>query len=41
MEPEIVELANFLNKIGAKISGAGTSIIKIKGVKKLGEENIK
>ncbi|MEK7634462.1 MAG: UDP-N-acetylglucosamine 1-carboxyvinyltransferase [Patescibacteria group bacterium] len=36
MEPEIVELANFLNKIGAKISGAGTSIIKIKGVKKLG-----
>ena len=35
MEPEIIELAKFLNKIGAKIEGAGTSTIKIKGVKKL------
>lgn len=34
-EPEIEDLANFLNKMGAKISGAGTHIIKIKGVKKL------
>jgi len=35
MEPEIPALADFLNKIGAKIEGAGTSTIKIKGVKKL------
>lgn len=34
-EPEIEDLANFLNKMGAKIEGAGTSIIQIKGVKKL------
>jgi len=36
MEPEIPALAAFLNKIGAKIEGAGASTIKIKGVKKLG-----
>lgn len=35
MEPEIVALADFLNSIGAKIEGAGSSTIKIKGVKKL------
>ncbi|GAB4266618.1 MAG: UDP-N-acetylglucosamine 1-carboxyvinyltransferase [Candidatus Rifleibacteriota bacterium] len=35
-EPEIVDLANFLNALGAKISGAGSPIIKIEGVKKLG-----
>ena len=35
MEPEIVDLANCLNKMGAKIEGAGTSNIKIKGVQKL------
>ncbi len=35
-EPEIVDLANFLNKLGANIKGAGTSAIRIKGVKKLG-----
>lgn len=34
-EPEIVDLANFLNKMGAKILGAGTSTIKIKGTEKL------
>ncbi|MGI9535194.1 MAG: UDP-N-acetylglucosamine 1-carboxyvinyltransferase [Thermodesulfobacteriota bacterium] len=34
-EPEIVELANFLNKMGAKISGAGSDIITIKGVSSL------
>ncbi len=34
-EPEIVCLANFLNRLGAKIYGAGTSIIRIVGVKKL------
>jgi len=34
-EPEIVDLANFLNKMGAKIKGAGTATIKIEGVKNL------
>lgn len=34
-EPHIVDLANFLNAMGAKISGAGTDTIKIIGVKKL------
>lgn len=34
-EPEIVDLANYLNKMGAKISGHGTSVIKIEGVQKL------
>lgn len=36
MEPEIVDLSNFLNKLGADIKGAGTSTIRIKGVNKLG-----
>jgi UDP-N-acetylglucosamine 1-carboxyvinyltransferase len=31
-EPEIVDIANFLNKLGAKISGAGTDTIRITGV---------
>ncbi|MGO4927183.1 UDP-N-acetylglucosamine 1-carboxyvinyltransferase [Fundicoccus sp. Sow4_D5] len=31
-EPEIVDLANFLNKMGAKVVGAGTETIKITGV---------
>ncbi len=35
MEPEIVDLANCLNKMGAKVEGAGTNEIKITGVKKL------
>ena len=35
-EPEIVDLANFLNKLGADIKGAGTDTIRIKGVEKLG-----
>ena len=34
-EPEIVDLANFLNKMGARIKGAGTDTIKIDGVTKL------
>ena len=34
-EPEIVDLANFLNKCGAKISGAGSDVVSIEGVKKL------
>jgi UDP-N-acetylglucosamine 1-carboxyvinyltransferase len=35
MEPDIVDLGNFLNKMGAKISGLGTERITIEGVKKL------
>ena len=35
MEPEIIDLQNMLNKMGAEIEGAGSSEIKIKGVKKL------
>lgn len=35
-EPEIVDLANFLNKMGAKVKGVGTETIKIEGVQKLG-----
>ncbi len=34
-EPEIVDLANFLNKMGARVKGAGTDQIKIEGVEKL------
>ena len=38
-EPEIVDLANYLNVMGAKIRGAGTNVIKIEGVKKLTGKN--
>lgn len=34
-EPHIVDVANFLNTMGAEIRGAGTDVIKIHGVKKL------
>ncbi|MBI5975536.1 UDP-N-acetylglucosamine 1-carboxyvinyltransferase [Staphylococcus canis] len=34
-EPEVVDVANFLNSMGAKITGAGTSTIKINGVESL------
>ncbi len=34
-EPEVIDLANFLNKMGAKIQGAGTHIIEIEGVENL------
>ena len=34
-EPEIIDLQNFLNRMGAKVKGAGTSQIVIEGVKKL------
>lgn len=34
-EPEIVDLANFLNKMGARITGAGTSRIEVEGVREL------
>ena len=41
-EPEIVDLANYLNKMGAKVKGAGTATIRIEGVDKLygAEHNI-
>ena len=35
MEPEIVDLQDFLNRMGAKVEGAGTTAIRIKGVKNL------
>lgn len=35
-EPEITDTADFLNKMGAKISGAGTDTITIEGVERLG-----
>ncbi|MBU5676365.1 UDP-N-acetylglucosamine 1-carboxyvinyltransferase [Alkaliphilus sp. MSJ-5] len=35
-EPHIVDMANFLNCMGADVKGAGTDVIKIKGVEKLG-----
>lgn len=34
-EPEIVDLANFLNSMGGRVLGAGTNVIKIEGVEKL------
>ena len=40
-EPEIVDLANYLNQMGAKIRGAGTDVIRIEGVKHMhGAEHI-
>ena len=33
-EPEIVDLQNFLQKIGARVTGAGSSVIRIKGLEK-------
>ena len=36
-EPEIIDLQNILNKMGAKVEGAGSNVITIKGVKKLRE----
>lgn len=41
MEPEIIDLQNFLNKLGAKIKGAGTSQIVIKGVSRLQDSGYK
>ncbi len=34
-EPEVIDVARFLNKLGARISGAGTSVIEVEGVEKL------
>ncbi|QGU00736.1 UDP-N-acetylglucosamine 1-carboxyvinyltransferase [Candidatus Syntrophocurvum alkaliphilum] len=35
LEPEVVDLANFINAMGGKISGAGTNVVKIDGVNEL------
>ena len=34
-EPHVVDVANFLNSMGANIRGAGTDVIKIRGVQRL------
>jgi UDP-N-acetylglucosamine 1-carboxyvinyltransferase len=39
-EPEVSDLAYFLNKMGAKISRIGTDVLVIEGVEKLGEKSI-
>lgn len=39
-EPHIVDVANFLNSMGANIKGAGTDVIRIKGVSNYQEVNI-
>ncbi|MCF8005843.1 MAG: UDP-N-acetylglucosamine 1-carboxyvinyltransferase [Methylovulum sp.] len=39
-EPEVTDLANFLNKMGAKITGVGSDILTIEGVEELGTESI-
>ncbi|MBL1262674.1 UDP-N-acetylglucosamine 1-carboxyvinyltransferase [Candidatus Methylomicrobium oryzae] len=39
-EPEVTDLAYFLNALGAKISGIGTDVLTIEGVEKLAAENI-
>ncbi len=38
-EPEIIDLANYLNVMGAKVRGAGTNVIKIEGVSRLTGRN--
>lgn len=38
-EPEIIDLANYLNVMGAKVRGAGTNVIKIEGVDRLMGKN--
>ena len=38
-EPHVVDVASFLNMMGAKITGAGTDIIRINGIQKLGGSN--
>ncbi len=40
-EPEVGDVANFLNEMGAKVSGAGTSVIRIEGVRELGGADYK
>ena len=39
-EPHVVDVANFLNRMGANIRGAGTDVIRIYGVEKLHRDGI-
>jgi len=39
-EPEVSDLANFLNAMGAKITGIGTDVLTINGVKRLGVQDL-
>lgn len=39
-EPEVTDLAHFLNSMGANISGIGTDVLVIEGVEKLGVDNL-
>lgn len=39
LEPEVVDLANFINSMGGRVSGAGSNVIKIEGVKQLGQSD--
>lgn len=39
-EPHVVDVANMLNSMGANIKGAGTDVIRIRGVKKLARYGI-
>ncbi|MGR9073510.1 MAG: UDP-N-acetylglucosamine 1-carboxyvinyltransferase [Gammaproteobacteria bacterium] len=39
-EPEVVDLANFLNAMGARIKGAGTDILEIEGVDRMGVDKL-
>ncbi|MFI3179407.1 MAG: UDP-N-acetylglucosamine 1-carboxyvinyltransferase, partial [Methylococcaceae bacterium] len=39
-EPEVTDLAHFLNAMGAKITGIGTDVLVIEGVERLGKENL-
>ncbi len=39
-EPEVTDLARFLNKMGAKITGIGSDILEIEGVDRLGVDNL-
>jgi UDP-N-acetylglucosamine 1-carboxyvinyltransferase len=39
-EPEVNDLAHFLNKMGAKISGIGTDVLTIEGVERLGTKDL-
>ncbi len=39
-EPEVTDLAHFLNKMGAKITGIGTDVLEIEGTEHLGVDNL-
>ncbi len=39
LEPEVVDLANFINSMGGRVTGAGSNVIRIEGVKKLGKSS--